>query len=398
MSLPVVADIFSYMRDTSTEVTVSESSHPRYTHRVRYPEGGKRKDRFFKSEDAAEKFARKARKDIAKEGIMATPVNERERRAVDTFREFAGKLPQKSRPTLQDAIDFYIKHSGMRDNSMTCREVAEKLILRLRQEGKGQRHIDDVTNRLTRFNADYGDWLACDVSTDVIDEFLDGMKVSNQTKLNYRNKVNQLFRYAIKLGACDKNPAENAIKPKSIGGEIGILEPERVAALLAVANAAVLPGLAIGFFAGLRESEIQRLDWADIDLEEGHIIIAAKKAKSAQRRIVTISENLKAWLLPHAKRKGLVVGKIGRQWRKGKEDARSAAGITEWPPNAARHSFASYHLAMHEDAGKTALELGHSNQRIIFQHYRQLVKPRDAKTYWSIVPEQADNITTLKAQ
>ncbi|MGB1937951.1 MAG: hypothetical protein ACPIG6_11535, partial [Akkermansiaceae bacterium] len=83
------------MRDTSTEVTVSESSHPRYTHRVRYPEGGKRKDRFFKSEDAAEKFARKARKDIAKEGIMATPVNERERRAVDTFREFAGKLPQK---------------------------------------------------------------------------------------------------------------------------------------------------------------------------------------------------------------------------------------------------------------------------------------------------------------
>ena len=37
----------------------------------------------------------------------------------------------------------------------------------------------------------------------------------------------------------------------------------------------------------------------------------------------------------------------------------SAKGVP-WPANAPRHSFCSYHLGRHENAGKTALEAGHS--------------------------------------
>ena len=57
-----------------------------------------------------------------------------------------------------------------------------------------------------------------------------------------------------------------------------------------------------------------------------------------------------------------------------------------WPPNALRHSFASYHLAHHQDAAKTALQLGHTESRTLFAHYRELVKPADAKLYWRIFP------------
>ena len=48
----------------------------------------------------------------------------------------------------------------------------------------------------------------------------------------------------------------------------------------------VVPMLAIGAFAGLRDAEIKRLDWNEVDLSRGHIEIKAAKAKSARRRIM----------------------------------------------------------------------------------------------------------------
>ena len=71
------------------------------------------------------------------------------------------------------------------------------------------------------------------------------------------------------------------------------------------------------------------------------------------------------------------------------EAAREAAGIEEWPQNALRHSFASYHLARFNDAAALALELGHTNSNLVFQHYRQLVKPKQAERYWKIAPAVA---------
>jgi hypothetical protein len=35
------------------------------------------------------------------------------------------------------------------------------------------------------------------------------------------------------------------------------------------------------------------------------------------------------------------------------------------------------------------LELGHTNSNLVFQHYRQLVKPKDAEGYWKIAPAAA---------
>jgi len=45
---------------------------------------------------------------------------------------------------------------------------------------------------------------------------------------------------------------------------------------------------------------------------------------------------------------------------------------------------ASYHLAAFQDAAALALEMGHSNTKMIFEHYRALVSPKAVKAYWSI--------------
>jgi len=165
--------------------------------------------------------------------------------------------------------------------------------------------------------------------------------------------------------------------------------------LLTAADDDTLLGLAISFFAGLRRSEIERLDWSEIDFEENHIEIKAGKAKTAQRRFVPISANLKKWLTPLAKHEGNVV-KTPAIWRIGIETARSDAKLKEWPHNAGRHSFASYHLAHNQDAGALASALGHPNPSMLFGHYRALVTAKAAKTYWSIKPVKGKNVTNIK--
>ena len=68
------------------------------------------------------------------------------------------------------------------------------------------------------------------------------------------------------------------------------------------------------------------------------------------------------------------------------EADRDHAGLREnWPTNALRHSFGSYHLAQFKDTAALALEMGNSPD-VIFRHYRELVKPKDAERYWQIKP------------
>jgi hypothetical protein len=54
-------------------------------------------------------------------------------------------------------------------------------------------------------------------------------------------------------------------------------------------------------------------------------------------------------------------------------------------------------LAHFRDAAKLALELGHTSQKLIFQHYRELVKPAEAAKYWDIRPANQTNLVAISA-
>ena len=143
------------------------------------------------------------------------------------------------------------------------------------------------------------------------------------------------------------------------------------------------PFIAIGLFAGLRTREIAVLDWKDVDLAEKTINFHATKTKARARRIVEISDNLGAWLLPYSAKAGPVTPGRYRQWF---EDIRRSAAIDPWPRNAMRHSAASYHLAAHRHESLTQAMLGHESGKMLFSNYRELVKPKDAAAYWQIMP------------
>jgi len=196
----------------------------------------------------------------------------------------------------------------------------------------------------------------------------------------------------------DFNPIPFTEKPKLIDVPPEIFTVNELRALLESAKQQapdVLPMLAIGAFAGLREAEIKRLDWHEVDLARRHIEVKAAKAKSARRRIVAMQPNLGAWLRPYGKMKGGLVPEGSR----GKVDrVCEAAGLTRWPKNGLRHSFASYRLAAIHDAPRVASELGHTSPQMLYSTYRELVLPEEAERYWKIAPaSESEKVVAFSA-
>src|SRR5262249_39216252 len=175
---------------------------------------------------------------------------------------------------------------------------------------------------------------------------------------------------------------------------VEIFTPSDLAALLKHTSPQVAPCITLSAFAGLRAEEILRLEWADVERRPGFVEVAAHKAKTATRRIVPITNNLARWL-------SIVPRNDERVWPHSKawyfEALRNAAAQSgiKWKQNALRHSFISYRLAELQDVNRVALEAGNSPQ-IIFRHYRELVTPEQARTWFSIAPEAAPNVVPIK--
>ena len=202
-----------------------------------------------------------------------------------------------------------------------------------------------------------------------------------------------MFSYAERRRVIDSNPVLRTAQPKLVDKPPEIFSVDELAALLhaALSNAPdAVPMLAIGAFAGVKEAEIKRLNWSEVDQRRGHIEIKSSKAKSARRRIIEMQPNLRDWLRPYAGMTGAVVPVNARK----KLDAiRKDAGWARWPKNGLRHSFASYRLAATHDAPRVASELGHTSPKMLYSTYRELVLPEEAQRYWKIAPANADEKT-----
>jgi integrase len=187
-------------------------------------------------------------------------------------------------------------------------------------------------------------------------------------------------------------------RPKLPDNPPEIFAVDELAALLNAATKTapgIVPMLAIAAFAGIRDAEIKRLDWSEVDQKRGHIEVKSSKAKSARRRIVEMQSNLREWLQPYAGMTGPVVPVNSR---KKLDLVRTAARLTRWPKNGLRHSFASYRLAAIHDAPRVAGELGHTSPQMLYSTYRELVLPEEAARYWKLVPEsKAENVLSFGA-
>jgi integrase len=349
---------------------------------------GKRQRRFFETKQDAELWCNLKNIELRNQGFEGAMYD-------TSLRLMAEQGAEQLKPynkTIRDAVEHYRRYLEAAQRSCKAAQCIDQLIKAKRADGKSERYIRDLASRLTRFALDFPNQMLSTITTAQIDDFLRSLDLSLQSRVNYRRVVYTLFDFAIHRGYAVDNPVKHAAKVRVVGTAPGILTVQQTARLLEAASPDILPYVSIGAFAGLRRAELERLDWSKIDFESELIEVTAENSKTAMRRHVTIQPNLREWLMPLRKHRGKV---MPDDFRKAFGVARTDAGITKWPENALRHSFASYHLAHFKNAAATALELGHHDSRVTFRHYRELVKPKEAERYWNIRPATSEKVVQL---
>jgi integrase len=289
--------------------------------------------------------------------------------------------------TINDAVSFLVDNlERVRRCKTTVSELVSELVEAKKRDGRSEIYLRDLRNILAIFSRDFGDRPIAAITVEELDNWLRALPGSPKTRTNFRANVGVLFSYAARRRMIDSNPVLHTAKPKLPDNPPEIFTVDELRSLLDAANhvaADALPMLAIGAFAGLRDAEIKRLDWSEVDLARGHIEVKAAKAKSARRRIVPMQPNLAAWLRPYSGMKGRLAP-LG--YRSSLDRVRKAAGLAHWPKNGLRHSFASYRLAAIHDAPRVSSELGHASPTMLYSTYREIVLPKEAERFWEITP------------
>jgi len=263
----------------------------------------------------------------------------------------------------------------------------ERLITSRTKAGRSERYCRDLRLRLGRFAKDFEKAAIGTITAREIDTWLSGLQVAPGTRNTFRRDLRTLWSYCEKHGYCQTNEARKTERAGDVDKPVAILTVEQATDLLNACEDDTLPYVSISLFAGVRAAEIQKLDWSEIDFESGHIEIRASKSKTKKRRLIPISQNLASWIRPLTKLRGPV---IPSQLRKRFDAVKTRANLQQWPQNVMRHSYGTYRLAQCQDAARVSLEMGNSPQ-MIFDHYRELVKPKQAERYWNIIPSNVDN-------
>lgn len=314
--------------------------------------------------------------------------------------------------SLLEAIEFYRKHHPRNVKKKTVPEVVSELLVAKDADGVSDVYIKDLKGRLGRFAAKFKGPISLITSAE-IEDFLRGLKdigkdeerkgkpLSGKSRNNYRRAIGTLVYFAESRGYVPRGlgQVEAVSVAKEEDYDIDIFTPTEMSGLLEFASPALVPFLAIGAFAGLRHAEIQRLDWKEVRLEDGFIEVKASKAKTASRRLVPISENLKLWLRDHKKAEGNVCdyANMSKQlmWLAETVDAnfkqQNPPRSFTWKHNALRHSFISYRVSQVQDVAKVSLEAGNS-PRMVFSNYRELVRPADAEKWFAVTPESVQAV------
>jgi integrase len=397
------------------------------------------KRRTFKDHQEAETAAEQARIKAKNEGINSFLIPE-------TLRRDALAGAKKLEPfgvSLLEAATFYAKHLAQQSSSEKVLVAVQDFLAAREKDPLRPSYLKDLRVRLNRFSQSFGDRILASISPGEITAWLRSFKPFNRN--TFRLRLSAFFSYAVERKWCRENPVAEVKKVKA-SAPIGILSPEQLAKILETASEETLPFWLLGGFAGLRRAEIERLEWKDIHFDlskyqafeaaiasgdkdairekeyewrsSALVEVPALKSKTASRRFVQIQDNLAAWLEPYIGRVGNVCPSNLRSlletdrfnaglWTAPKGVAlalnnigdkdRAKIKLKPLPSNGLRHSFASYHLAHFRDAARLAIELGHTDQELLFRHYRELVKPEVAAKYWNIRPAAKSNLVALSA-
>jgi integrase len=311
--------------------------------------------------------------------------------AASRFREALEILPPGT--SLAEACRFYTARNPAAATPRLVPEVLTDLIADRRASGCSEEHLRDFHKRLGPF-ADKFNVPIATIDPGTVRDYLGdlrgikGQPLAPRSRENARRLVSALFTFAAQRRLISRDLAQEIAEippPKIRPAPTTTFTPAEIKSILDAATGSDRALIAIGGFAGLRTAELHRLDWRNVRLDEGHIVVDTSISKTSARRIVPILTNLAEWLRPLAQTSGRISRHTHEHrlaWSFCKIAA--AAGVT-WQRNALRHSFVSYRLAQVRNAPQVALEAGHTVS-VLHRSYAELATQSAAKAWFSVIP------------
>ncbi len=366
-----------------------------------WKENGRWQRKQFKDRKKAEAFAAVKRVEMENQGrkqalVLSSLTEAQHEDARQAFERLGSTY------TLNKAVDFFLAHHRPPDFTIRLADAREHYLDDRERDGIRERSVKEMRSVISQFVKSCDNPFAHEVTPQMVEAFLRNLRAKNgrskatrKTWNNYRNALHGFFAWCAIPDAPSNRPflfenpvtsvrkfsarqvrEDQSAKPETTSPENLI---KQFTALMRWRNGALVRYFALLYFAGIRPDELKRMSGREdelINLKTKTITIPADVSKTRHERQVTISKNLLNWL------NYAPASIIPKNFDRLAKRARAKFKLTH---DEARHSFISYHVALHRSIGDAALQAGNS-ESIVRLHYLNLHPSEEGDQYFRIVP------------
>lgn len=374
------------------------------THLVQgWKENGKWMRRQFKDEAKAQRFAALKTVEMENSGrkleMILSPLSEAQTQEAVAAFDALGETY-----SLKQAVDFFLKNHRPPE-FVTTITLGMKLYLDDKErDGVRPRTLTGIRLALKAFADATHDPKLHTVTTQMVEKYLRGLRGSDgispakrKSWNTHRNDISQFFGWATKADLatnrpwCFTNPVDGirVFSARQVAEQrppVVTTTPDNLQHMLSFLSryhgGAMVKYFALAYFAGIRPNgELENLSKREaklVNLKTGRIFIPAAFSKVKADRQVTIPPNLLQWLKAY---EGFPI--VPKNFGRMKNKIRDHFNLQR---DETRHSFISYHVAVHRSIGDAALQAGNS-ESMVKKHYLNLHTREEGGAFFSIIPD-----------
>ena len=347
-------------------------------------EGERKRERYADEGDArrALQAAENAERNLGLMGLQATPQD------MADFMALKARLPPGT--SMMKVGEFYMEKGLAVTRPVSLPELVRSFIWSRKDLNRGKRTIETYNSVLGSLALCFPLKQADQVTREDIKAWKRSQGWAGGTQNKAVGHARSLFKWAIQEHHAAENPCDGIEEVSVDIEEIEDLTLKECEQLLQLGLRVprYMFYICLGLFRGMRRSEMEKLNFDDVDFEEQTAIAAAKKVKTRQRRVIEIPSIAMAWIRAagwtgNMMETGCVAPANNKEqwprfWR--------AAGLKAWPHNGLRHTFASMHYAMYGDESLLRSILGQKSEDVLHTNYRALKTKREAEQFWALLP------------
>lgn len=346
---------------------------------VDFQQNGRRVRSPFKDLKSAKTWVDGKKLEIVNKGIEVLNLSDKVRvQAVEAMRRLEG-----TGVGILEAIDDYLRRHP-KAGSETVSQTCDKYLAAMRAGGRRPLSVIEKEVKFRSLREVMGNTPTAAVDLSDIERWAQDKNVGKVTTEAYIGAGSSLLQF-FQRGGRLKNRRNNGDEKPPVTWDVTTVTKVLVTAEKEAPE--IVAALAVLFFAGIRPHEMLRLNWQQIDLAAGVIRLTGEETKTRTMRNVEIAANLRAWLTRYRGTGPIVPSPT--QYRDQRVVVMKKCGLTGWPVDVARHTFATMHYNAHQDAAATMAQLGHfGNPQTFVTHYKGIqASPADVEAYWKIEPK-----------